>query len=797
MAQSIEDSLLQAIKKDDLKAFDALAEESRLRLNKSGAISVGKGDAKSAETVLPKDSVMAYRLGRFPILSLLYLYKSRWIIAKYEEKLLQLAYFEELKEPVEISKKFAGKAGKCLRLYFDEIVSPLEMLLILDDTSRLKRLFPMAKPSSGVKGRLKAIYSIKYSLNVKFEGNSIVLDRRPLSYREKRKLFTICLSALLIVAIVVGVPVTTVSLIPKPIEGEVYELSQIDFNSSKQYTLKNDITIPEGYSCEKISCEIVGGGKKLIVKEGASLGELNGKLSGLTIESSGEPIFTSITEYAEIKNSTLNVKADISTDDSTALFALTNYGTIDGLTVNVSGKINAVAPEVEPDDDEVVEHTVGGIIWKNDYKYNASFENGYVWGVIQNCSVNYSNFELSGETGANAEFAGITAINNGTVRDCTVGGKITSDTFDVAGACIENNRLLSNVVNNADISQSSSDTDWNPIVAGIVINNAYAVDSCKNAGKILSVSTCGEFEVQENTDPSAAAAGIAHISRGTQTTAYLKDCENSGEIEVSAIYRTVYAAGLCVSSSGPIEAGKNAASVSAKGNDKIVYAGGITALSYGSINKSENKGNISGAGNGSAYVGGISAYAFSMISNCVSSGNISVSAKADENKNVCAGGILGYSDVAVDSLGFVYFGFVEQSMFDGRLSVTNSGGTPAFVGGIVGCVNERNYGNENSPNYFGGGVTGSIFIGEAPADITYFGNIAGAVGVNIYEKNSFFSGTTEYHNFEGNLYIENALSAFGTSQNADGTFAPVEDKGAKSDSRENILNSEEYKAIFA
>nr|MDE5756293.1 hypothetical protein [Clostridia bacterium] len=233
MGQSLEGSLLQAIKNDDIKAFDALMES-----NQCGAC----------------------RLGRFPTLSLTYLYKSRKILAKYEQSFLTITNFKVLSEPIEVSNKFSSKAGKCLRLYFNEVVSPLEMLLILDKTNHLKKVYPMTMPSPAVKGRLKSIYYIKYSLGVRFEGNKIIIDRRPLSYREKKKIATICLCVVLSLLIVVGGPVTVVSIMPKPIEGEVTKLKQIDFASDKEYTLKKDIVIPKNYSVEEVNCTIIGDG---------------------------------------------------------------------------------------------------------------------------------------------------------------------------------------------------------------------------------------------------------------------------------------------------------------------------------------------------------------------------------------------------------------------------------------------------------------------------------------------------------------------------------------------------------
>ena len=135
MAQSIEDNLLQGIKKDDIKEFDALMEKAQCG---------------------------AYRLGRFPVLSLLYLYKSRKILSAYEEMFLKTTNSVTLSEPAEISRKFSAKAGKCLRLYLNEVVSPLEMLLILDRTKHLKKVYPMTNLSSAVKQRLKSIHYIRY-----------------------------------------------------------------------------------------------------------------------------------------------------------------------------------------------------------------------------------------------------------------------------------------------------------------------------------------------------------------------------------------------------------------------------------------------------------------------------------------------------------------------------------------------------------------------------------------------------------------------------------------------------------
>lgn len=704
MAQQIEDSILQAIKRDDVKAFHSLMDNARCG---------------------------GFRLGRFPVLSLMYLFRSRRLLAEYEEQFIKIYAFEELREPTEISKKFADKAGKCLRLYLDEVVSPLEMLLILDRTTHLKRVYPLTDPPSAVKGRLKAIYSIKYSLSVKFEGNGILLDRRPLSRREKKKLSTVIISAVLIIAIAVGAPVTAVSLIPKPVEGEVATLSDINFTSLNEYTLKNDIVLPENYSVGKMNCTISGAGKKLIFGKGASIGELNGRISDVIIETSGDPIFSLLTINASIENATVNVNANAETNAATAFVALTNYGRIDGVTVNISGSLNALAVSEEATDELVF----GGIVQTNANSVNNLTGSVYSRGVINNCTVNYSRFSLRGEASANATFGGIAGVNNGFLQYCTVGGEIVSDTCDVGGVCSVNNWGLVNNVNNANIIQNSADENWNPNTAGIVLNNGYAVEGCINNGNISSVSTCDGGE---------------------------------GENRLAAI------------------------------------SAGIACINSNHISKCTNNGEVTAEGKGIAYAGGIVSRSVAPILNCLSEGDISASANT-----VYAGGILASSEVTTSG-GYVYFGTAESCISTARISVNGLGENSAFVGGIVGYIQEREFKRQiigvdgsitEETVYFGGGVTNSHFTGTISADKAFVGNVAGACGANIYELNSYASATDEYRNFENNVYLNDSLyKAFGTKVTVDSdgnnNYASAEDKGASSATLEEIVNSDGYKAIL-
>jgi len=370
-----------------------------------------------------------------------------------------------------------------------------------------------------------------------------------------------------------------------------------------------------------------------------------------------------------------------------------------------------------------------------------------------------------------------------------VSGEVISGTFDVAGICCENNGYLIRNANEANLLQISSDTGWNPVTCGIVLTNAGAVESCENRGRISSASDCPRFEVEEGYEVASSASGIAYLNRGTSSTPYIKNCVNKGEVQSSAHFRSVYAAGICLSSSGLIETCRNEGEISAQSaNDAGVYVGGITAIANGNVVKSVNSGAVTAVSKGAAYVGGIAARSISQIVYCVSSGNVSVDAR-----EVFAGGILGTSEIATREgiITLVYFGTAKFCISECKLNINSSAGK-GFVGGIIGGVTEMGFKNENGVVYYGG-VTDSCFAGEITGDAPYSGGVAGVCGANIYETNSYSSGTETFKNFDNNLYAYS--KAFGAAAKADGSFVGVTDKGAAALGADDIRGSDLYKSI--
>ena len=57
-----------------------------------------RDDAVSFGALMEKDRIGAYRYGRFPVLSLMYLFKSKKLIKRYEEEFIKITSFTEKNE---------------------------------------------------------------------------------------------------------------------------------------------------------------------------------------------------------------------------------------------------------------------------------------------------------------------------------------------------------------------------------------------------------------------------------------------------------------------------------------------------------------------------------------------------------------------------------------------------------------------------------------------------------------------------------------------------------------------------
>ncbi|MFA5758123.1 MAG: InlB B-repeat-containing protein [Clostridia bacterium] len=260
-----------------------------------------------------------------------------------------------------------------------------------------------------------------------------------------------------------------------------------------------------------------------------------------------------------------------------------------------------------------------GIIENLTISANITFSNfavGYVgtfatqnYGTIDNC-VAINNVVLSESFADNLYYGGLVGINKAggvisnsagqgsisvqcdSVNDCTIGGiagyneglienvindATLSGNADFGGIVGVNAGEIINAVNNGiiNINNEFSDTNWSVIAGGISTTNIEdaQITYSKNTVNITAIST----------SCSVLAGGI--VGQIVTTTSSVSDCYNTGIISAQS-------------------------TVVSSADNNVSFAGGIVAYSIGIINRTYNLGNIISQAYGtSAYAGGIVAYA--------------------------------------------------------------------------------------------------------------------------------------------------------------------------------------------
>ena len=753
------------------------------------------------------------RLGRFPVLSVMYLYNSRKLIRTYEKKFLKHNSWQDVGEPSEIVSKFRGVAGKCLRLYLNETVSPLEMLLLLDRNDKLRQVYKNAHITVPAKQRLKDIYYIRWGLQADFVRGKIVLEHRPLTRREKWTWVFRVVCVVLCLAIFSTTPFVVNAFAPF-IADEAGQLhvsrwGQIDFSSKKVYALDKDITVPEDFYLKEMNCDLRGNGHKITVKGDVVFGDVNGSWSGVTVETNGatfatnlngkltdvvfetdgSPVIENIQQKSEIDGVTVNAAVDRETSKAIGFLAINNYSTkVTNVSVNASGTLTVKAEE-QSDNGAAPSFNCGGIVANNKMSTNAA---GHYYGYLESCSANYTDFNLKGDLSADASFGGLVGKNEGIIENAQTNGNISADTFDVAGICAENYYWVVKSTNNVDIHQSSDVVGWNPLASGVVLLNYFVVDQCVNRGDITSVSTISS--TSSTGTPCAYAAGIAYENFDN----YIQYCENYGKISASATAIDADASGICSFSNGHVSFCVNNGDVSATGS-KVIQVAGITTLSYGYVYACANNGKIVAKSDSYAYVGGIVASScfgvmrelvyeketvvvYSGTEACVSNGSIEVDANV-----AFVGGILGRAMLLVGAHGATC-GYVIDCV--ATCDVTVKKGTQLDIGGIVGFAEEKYDGQF----YTLATIRGCYFVGkfDTPSNAN-LGAIAGVVGEKTYNASNSATSDVKKNFFDNYYSIESGVSrAFGAALDSNSLCIPVADIGATAKALQQILSDANY-----
>ena len=445
--------------------------------------------------------------GRFPLLTLLYMYEADKIIAKYRDVLSGIRKYTIVEEPFELYKKFREIAGKSLRLYRDEeaVVTPIEILAILKKDRLVKKFYNKFYITERAKRNLKAIYKQSH-LKVSIDGDNINIAHRPLEYRQRRVyggalILSSSFAALITILCVLVGGIYGFGIASSPFK--IYTEKQLyrALNSGGNYVLAADINITNFKGGIEFTGTLNGDGYILYVDSlpEYSIVETNkGTLKNLNV------IYESVT-------------ANIETE--TSLLVTHNEGVINGVNIIcVDANFNYVK-----DANKII--SVCGFATNNRGEISDSY-------ILMTAGVT--------STGNGEGFiSGYTINNSGVIKNCEFvkDSSIVADTVDVAGFVVENKYGSSvyECTNNCVITQTSTQDGWSPTIAGISLTNYGTIEDCINRGSLTNNSD--NMNVQAN--------GIVYVG-GISAYNYgdIVKCFNSGDINVYSKMLMVYSGGV-------------------------------------------------------------------------------------------------------------------------------------------------------------------------------------------------------------------------------------------------------------
>lgn len=611
---------------------------------------VKKDDLKMFSSILISHSDLNLCYGRFPLLSLMYLYGSYKILDRYEKFMLGIKNYKVTDEYFEIYKKFKKHAKKCLKLYVekDKFVDPIEMLAILDERLILKQNYSKLYKNEEIVKNLKLIYNLKENSDVEISMNEFDCKKKKLNV--KQKIFnSIILIFLCICLIFSGTSIGVIGFktgigtagSPIIIRNEQEFISALK-NGKKNYLLKNDMTLSskEISGLYNFSGTLDGGGHKVVFED-----EINNSL------------FKKLT--GKLKNLNFEIAySNFEINNNYAIIAEYSSGIIENC--EISGTFVGKTLETENDvSSEEVEDVFVSLF---------AVENA---GVILNCLANVSvNVVNVNET--NVYFSAFAGTNNGEIKYSKNSSEkeyqiqIETDTVDVAGIVAINNGKIYGCENFANISQVSSKA-WHPNTAGIAMTNNGNIEASKNYGEIKSESKLAlddltdEQKIQfENNDLFfyVFAGGIVADNFGV-----IDNSRNFGEITGLSVISTVYAGGISAmneksdkdkSLSPQILKSKSECEVFVLSTEGDVYAGGVSAYNANILNNCAFIGKIVTNSTTAAYAGGVCAANFWGISQ-VHDSYAKVSFKSESNDDVLT--VFGqiYSFIQISTRSYIAF----------------------------------------------------------------------------------------------------------------------------------------------
>ena len=667
MDRSRRDRLLQCILDDDSRGF---------------------GEFISSE-------ILSAVFGRFPLLSLLYLFDARRIVKKYFSDLVKER--PRTKEaPFRMADDlFAEKAGKCLRYYLSDEVSPLEMLAVLGRRRALEKLYAVYPGASRVLPMIHKIYFTRLGEGVTVLGDRLILPKEPLSFGEKRSFTRFALLFSVLFCLIVA--------------ATSFLYVYYGVGSAENYTRVHTST-------ETISA--LQADRFIALEKDVTL-SVSITEYGATMEG-GDHIVRLSAPFAE----------KLTGEIHDVIFYLTEDFVGDAVILENEGVLKNVRVVAEGLTLEKKAEEMGLLTTVNR-------------GTIEGCTAVVA-VTLSGEGGGDCYFAPFTGHNYGTIHNCTTDGSISALNADIAGIAGKNaeDGVITDCVVKGSLIETANIANWTPNVAGVTVQNDGTIYQCTVSSGVTARLSAPAIE--ENSSPASSyAAGIACLNGGS-----IKSCENQGAILSESTNGYAFAGGMVSINAhfidntsirfGTIEFSTCKGQVKAFSFTHLAYAAGVAAENAqgGTIRECTVTESVIAevrlaegieSSAAAAYAGGVAALNLDLVTGCRISG--SVTATSDGAYSFAGGAVALNSYVLYQS--YYYIGTVTDTLCGGAVRAESSTHN-AYAGGIAA---ENNQGKVSAC-----GQSGSV-TASAPGG-TVFDFVGGIVGYNYGTvESSFFTGS--------------------------------------------------------
>ena len=519
-----ENKLLEAIKRDDLKSFCLL---------------------------MPTNADLNLCYGRFPILSLLYLYSSFNILTKFEKVLMPIHNFKFTNERLDVYKEFKKFARKSLRLFRDdEIIYPVLMLAVLNERNIIECNYKFLYKNVEINDKLQKIYKINHNINSVIGEDKIKLQTPEITKRQTF-LFSIfsvicCViiafssSIMLVVKNKIGFGSVVNPLKIKTEEEFFQALEQGDRN----YVLQNNLEIDvSDFVCNDFSGKLLGNDFTVSV-----VGDINSSM------------IKNLTGSVENLNIKL-ISNKINLTQNMSILAENSTGKIENCSI--TGEFDGVFNSSE--------EVFAGLF--------VSSNLGEIKDSDVCVSANLNNMQES-----NAYFGLIAGLNEGTISSCkTDMGSIVADTVDISGIACLNRGVIQDSENKIMLKQSS-DKQWHPNVAGVSVINYGKIIRSQNHAELEAVSN---VVAQNDNVYYVFIAGISCENYGA-----IDSCKNYGKITAIGKSANIISGGISAQNieeenfKGSVTSTLSKADIEVFSEMGVVCVGGVVGLNATALSNS-------------------------------------------------------------------------------------------------------------------------------------------------------------------------------------------------------------------